>query len=732
MKRLIVALLTAALLTGAGSCVSAEETAESVTEAVSEAAAEEVAETAAEEVTEAAAEEAADAAEAVSEEAPAEEREWNVLLYLCGTDLESKMGLATENLTAIASTVPNDSVNFLIETGGAASWDPKHKLGFEIANDKLQRYSYETGGFTLRDEVEEANMADSRTLADFIRWAAENYPAKKNLLVLWDHGGGSCAGLICDENYDGTIMPVYGLENALAEGGTHFDLVLTDTCLMASLETGRALAPYADYLVASEEVLAGEGTNYKGWVQYLFDRPDCSAVQLGKRICDTSQQLYKEMDEQEAVDTFTMSLIDLSKMDAVSEAFNAFMHEVADAVQDPETFYPYAKATHYAENYLLNTMYDIFDLSRRAEAGGISKEVTHALQDAVEDAVLYNLRSGNHMYSHGLSFYYPIGEDGKTKDHYARTCKEAEYLSFIDSISMNWEAPAWVYEDRERRPALDRSNYIIKPELTCPEDGKTVYFSLKTGEVAAMFYSYELNYKDPETGVMYTLGESGNLIPDFIEEEGIYRFMPGFDGTWPTLDGKPLCMTIADDTETYALYNIPIKENETKQRLQMRVMVKYPGADRTAEESAAESTAASAAESAAASTAESTAESAAEEEKGILEKKEDEPFKILGFWDGFDAHTGLPGRNVIPAKEGYGEAFTLYDVVYSNEMEKIVDYVDRKEITFSDEMKITPEKLPEGTYQIRFVIRDAFNAPTYSSPVEVKWNGEEAVYSLPK
>lgn len=65
---------------------------------------------------------------------------------------------------------------------------------------------------------------------------------------------------------------------------------------------------------------------------------------------------------------------------------SAYMRAVADLVQDPMAFYFHARATYYAEKYMLNTMYDLFDLSRRAENGGISKQVTHALQDAVEDA----------------------------------------------------------------------------------------------------------------------------------------------------------------------------------------------------------------------------------------------------------------------------------------------------------------------------------------------------------
>ena len=211
--------------------------------------------------------------------------EWTVMFYLCGTDLESgRYASATKNLQQVASTVPVDSVNLVIETGGARMWHAKEDPGIEIAGDRLQRWIYGKEGFTLADEREEACMSHAETLSEFIRWSAENYPAKRYMLILWDHGGGSCKGLICDENYGMTIMPLYTLERALKDGGTHFDLVLTDTCLMASLEMCQALEPYADYLAASEEVMAGDGTNYAKWVQYLYDRPDCSGKQLGSPV----------------------------------------------------------------------------------------------------------------------------------------------------------------------------------------------------------------------------------------------------------------------------------------------------------------------------------------------------------------------------------------------------------------------------------------------------------------
>ena len=666
-----------------------------------------------------------------------QECEWNVLLYLCGTDLETNGGCATKSLTDIASTLPQEGVNFLIETGGAKAWDPYDELDFEIANDKLQRWAYGEDGFVLVDEADEACMSDNRTLTDFIRWAGENYSAKKNMLILWDHGGGSCSGLICDENYDFPIMPVYMMEEAIREGGTHFDLVLTDTCLMASLETCQALAPYADYLAASEEIMDGDSTNYSSWVQYLYDRPDCSAVQLGKRICDSTQQYYTDKDRSDAESFFTMSLIDLSKTDAVAEAFNRFMHEAAGLVGDPGAFYEYAYQTHYAENYFLATMFDLFDLSQRAEKAGISKEITHALQDAVEDAVLYNLRSDNHMHSHGLSVFYPMRNTKNDLDHFARTCKNPEHLAFLDSICLNWEAPAWVYEETDRHPEMDRKAYLVEPEVGYAEDESGVYLTLKSGYDAATFLSYALYYRNEDTGVLYTLGESGNLIPELNEEGDNYRFWLGFDGKWPTMNGKPLCMSIADETESYILYNVPIQRwNGTAQ---MRVMVDYekyglaedPEDGMETEEISEDSTEAEAGTAGDEETVQENESIQDEEAAGDDEFAQDEnagPYELLGIWDGFDAHTGLPGRNITPLSQVDGEDIVLYDVVYSEKLDDVSDYINSAETQLTKDSAIEEGILPKGDYLVRFVVRDVFNNTHYSEYIPVSWDGETLSY----
>jgi hypothetical protein len=459
--------------------------------------------------------------------------------------------------------------------------------------------------------------------------------------------------------------------------------------------------------------MSGDGTNYKSWVQYVYNRPECSAIQLGKRICDSSQQYYMETDQTMDATSFTMSLIDLTRIDEVAENFNAFMHEVTNLVQDPVAFYEYARATYFAENYYLNKMYDLFDLSLRAELGGIPKQVTHALQDSIGDVVLYNVRSNTHTHSHGLSVYYSLNDsdDGYSLDHFARTCKNAEHLAFLDSISINWDAPEWVYEKTDRHPELNRSSYFPVPEVTIPEDGSEAVMTITSGDDAAVFLDYEVYYVDPETSVTYALGQSGNLIPSWDEEEEVYRYSLGFDGTWPSMEGKPLCMSIAEETEKYVLYNVPIGFNGMT--MQMRVLVNYevPEEENTETEESADSE------------AESTAGTDAEAEDG-------NPFELLGIWDGFDAHTGLPGRNLLSMSEVDGADIKLYDAVYSQRYGKIMDYAEREETKFTQESVIEKAVLPKGEYMICFAVQDVFDNTHYSQVIIADWDGETVHYSF--
>ena len=624
--------------------------------------------------------------------------EWTVMIYLCGTDLESgRYQSATHNLQQISETIPTESVNVVIETGGTKEWHAEEKVGMNIANDKLQRWTWGQDGFKLVDEQPEACMSHAETLSGFIRWSAEKYPAKKYMLLLWDHGGGSNSGLICDENYEMTIMPVYSLERALKEGGTHFDLILTDTCLMASLEMSQAVAPYADYLAASEEVMAGEGTAYSEWLKYLYDRPDCTGEQLGIQVCDLTQQYYVEEGDRSTVSSFTMSVIELSKIGAVAEATEAFMREAAQLTRDPDAFFNYARATYYVDSYMKPEMCDLYDLTRLAEEGGIPTSVTRAVQDAIEEAVIYFLRSANHIYSRGLSIWYKLNADDKTLDHFARTCKNPEQLAFLDAVNLDWEAPEWVYETAQRHPDLNRQDYVIKMDTAWTEDRKDAFMTVESGEAATATISYELMYIDEKSQIHYTLGENGDLVPETDEGTGKICYFLNFDGRWPTLAGVPLSMSMVDDTENCAIFNVDVSINDQTSLEYLRVVQNY--------------------------------ETTTTDENGKTEEKPE--YELSGFWDGYDEHTGLPGRNSYSLSEYKGEKMTLFKLAYSSELKKVSAHVPVKDMTVTEDLKVTKEPLPKGQYLYRFVVRDVFGNRINSGDLwPVDWDGQNVSFPI--
>ena len=121
---------------------------------------------------------------------------WTILVYLCGTDLESDGGCATNDIIEAISASYSEDVHIVYQTGGTNQWNSG------ISNSTIQRYASTNGDIELVDELTEASMGKSETLADFVAWGLENYPAENMGLVFWNHGGGSISGVCFDEKYD--------------------------------------------------------------------------------------------------------------------------------------------------------------------------------------------------------------------------------------------------------------------------------------------------------------------------------------------------------------------------------------------------------------------------------------------------------------------------------------------------------------------------------------------------
>lgn len=634
-----------------------------------------------------------------------ETAEWNVLIYLCGTDLESKGGMATNNLEMITNTTPDEKVNVLIETGGTSEWNAKERLGMDIANDKLQRWSYGTEGFTLVDELDNSSMAKYTTLSDFIRWSGNNYPAKKNLLVLWDHGGGSSKGLIVDELHDGATMSLEGLERALKDGGKHFDLIMTDTCLMASLETAQAVKAYADYLLASEEVLPGMGSNYEEWLQSLFDEPDSSPTRLGTNICNSTQVMYAELGDDSNLKGLTFSVIDLQKIDAVEEAFEGYMKEVVDLIPDPVAFGTYLSAVNKTDRYMERDMWDLYDLARRGRDGGISKEAVLKLENAVDEAVVTCIRGSYHPYSHGLSVFLCYNGSTEKLDRFARTCKNPWQMAFLDAVSLKWDAPDWACETAGVIPQLKPELYTVKFGTANTPDNSNQLIHIYSGIQSGGDIRYELQYYDEKHETWNSLGESEDVT--FISQSGdTLTYAADFTGKWPAIGDKFLHVTTKDVEGTTVLMQaaVLVPELDDSRLMKLRILAEYPeGLSNQIEDTTPE----------------------------ISENEHIVNYTLAGLWDGYDSSTGLSNRNTFSMADLLGATLLVGRPVYSDYFKQIADirYYDPMTVDLYLEVKDTV--LPPGKYRMRYTIIDMLDRSYSSDFINFIWDGNRAVFEAP-
>jgi len=84
---------------------------------------------------------------------------------------------------------------------------------------------------SLFSDLGELNMGDPQTLVDFVSWAATECPAKKYLLVIWNHGGGFRSpayskGIAQDDTSGGDIITMPDLEDALSAISVHMGKIL--------------------------------------------------------------------------------------------------------------------------------------------------------------------------------------------------------------------------------------------------------------------------------------------------------------------------------------------------------------------------------------------------------------------------------------------------------------------------------------------------------------------------
>jgi hypothetical protein len=350
-----------------------------------------------------------------------ETAEWTVMVYLDADNNLESVGIDDINeMEMVGST---SEVNIVVQVDRVpysvlASSNQGYADDTSNGNWTTTRRYYVTQDFnpvlinsTLKIDLGELNMGDPQTLVDFANWAANNYPAKKYLLVIWNHGGGFrslnlAKDIAWDDTNGGDKITMPELEDALsmisAQIGKNIDIVGMDACLMAMTEVAYQIKDYADILVTSEESEPEGGWPYDTILSQLVSNPLMSPKELATDIVDKYIYSYP-------FSNVTQSAIDLSYIDSLASQLSNLAQAIMSDSLTPKSKYILASVSsqHYGDYDFI----DLYDFCNKILIYSNSLEVKNivlSIQQTLNSAVIksgYSVVGVNR--SRGLSIYFP-------------------------------------------------------------------------------------------------------------------------------------------------------------------------------------------------------------------------------------------------------------------------------------------------------------------------------------
>ena len=442
------------------------------------------------------------------------EKKVTVMLYLCGADLESKGGEGSETISDILKSEFNrDAVNVVALLGGSARW----QTGY--SPKALTLLTFE--GSRRPTKVAEwspASMGDPATLTNFLAYCKENYPAERYDMILWDHGGGPNLGICQDETFRKDSLSMHEVAQALKDSpfaNKGLDIILFDACLMGSAEVAVMVAPYAKYMVATEDSMYGSG-NPINWLKGMESE---TSFETAKRWVDGCYEFNNEVvKRQKSTQVVSSAVVDLSKIDGLLTAVDEFYTEARGGLNEG-SFTAIANQRGKATAFGVTesggqSMYDLVDLGDLIQKNSsLSPDSANRVMDAIRACVPYCRSVTPDAY--GLTVYHPY----INKNYAPEWVPVHSQLGF----SKNYEDYILAFSAILTGVPLATWNKLVAEKASAVKDNRVLFTLKLTDDQAAHYGDARMNVLLLNDDGTYTftfrtndvLYEDGTVTADF-------------------------------------------------------------------------------------------------------------------------------------------------------------------------------------------------------------------------
>ncbi|CAO3941785.1 clostripain-related cysteine peptidase [Achromobacter mucicolens] len=397
------------------------------------------------------------------------EREWTVMVYMNAKNNLEPYSLP--NFYSMAAVGSTQQVSVLAQLGRPSS---KRYTNVDGNWSGVLRFLVKKGSRPIPEQAlvdvaksgESTDMGEPLALKQFIQWSKKTHPAKRYMLVIWNHGQGWRFQLAADEalkqlssrsqpsqqqiNLVAPNTPAVGGYRAISSdddtgnilfnrevqdviasefADSKLDVLGYDACLMAMIETAYGVVPSVNVMIGSEELEPGTGWRYSTWLNKLVAKPGMNAEELSKAVVESYRQEYR--DEH----LTTLSAIRLSAVPVLAESLSDFSNAVRSAGKVELQALREARAG--IESYgmsiapPLRTSVDLAALLKAYEAktkNGLLKEKSERVRALLAEAVVSNYASARSQYpegegekpygSEGLAIYYPESSSAFYEDFF--------------------------------------------------------------------------------------------------------------------------------------------------------------------------------------------------------------------------------------------------------------------------------------------------------------------------
>ena len=369
-----------------------------------------------------------------------------LLGYMCGSSIQLD---ACIDIYEMGLAEVGDDVNIVILAGGADEWEFD-----EIEGGTRNLITLKDNDFESITDWGWESMGSEESLYEFLEYGFKEYPADRMVVVLWDHGAGSEAGLCFDEtteDEDGLSLVeindvLYDLDEAL--GGFHIDVFGCDACMMATYEMAAMLSYYdIDYFVASEELEPNSGWSYTGWLEALHRDPGMSNEALCKKIID---EYISAALEEDPDDFLTLSAVDLSKITPLQETLESFAATLLGELEEGNVAeVRRGRSGLYTFGSFVDGSWDMVDMGAMLDAyAAFDPQGAATARKQLAEAVIANRQTDNLDPCSGLSVLIP--QDTKS-----------EFEEYSDGLDLSFYMPNWIGFVKAYAGALQSGGYTF-------------------------------------------------------------------------------------------------------------------------------------------------------------------------------------------------------------------------------------------------------------------------------